>query len=160
MKVVIADRQKLVLICGYMYEKIEVQFDPNQVQGFAILNDNNDFVAAVIVSNLRYSGDKVIDCEISCATETSVAWKPNVCRAIFGYIFGQLGCVRCTSIVKKNNKRSRDFLEALNFQLEGNLRKAYDGTKDALIYGLLAEECKFYGDLDGEEVRPASPATA
>jgi hypothetical protein len=149
MKAVVADRQRLILICEYMYDKIGVRFNPSEVQGFAVISDVGDFVAAVIVSNLRFTDSKAIDCEISCAAETSIAWKPEVCRAIFGYIFGQLQCVRCTSIVRKNNTKSRAFLEALNFQLEGKLRKAYDGEKDALVYGLLAEECQFYGDLNG-----------
>ena len=160
MKVIIADSQRIILVCKYMQEKIGIEFDPTQVQGFAVVADDGTFVGAVLVSNLRYSGDKAIDCEISCAAETSMAWRPNVCKAIFGYIFGQLGCVRCTSIVQKNNKRSREFLEALNFQLEGNLRKAYDGFKDALVYGLLAEECKFYGDLNEQEKRPESAPAA
>ncbi len=160
MRAVVADRQRLVLICGYMYEKIGVQFDPNEVQGFAVLSDSGDFVAAVLISNLRYSDGKAIDCEMSCATESSVAWKPEVLKVVFGYVFGQLNCVRCTSIVRKNNTRSRAFLEALNFQLEGKLRRAYDGQKDALVYGLLAEECKFYGDLNGQEIRAESAASA
>ena len=152
MKAVIAQGQQLALLCSYMKDKIEIEFNPAQVQGFAVLSDSDVFVAGVIISNLRYSNKEPIDCEISCATETSIAWKPGVCRAIFGYVFGQLGCARCTSIVMKKNTRSREFLEALNFQLEGNLRKAYDGKKDALIYGLLAEECQFYGDLNGQEI--------
>lgn len=153
MRAVVADRQRLILLCEYMHEKIGVRFEPTEVQGFAILSDSNTFVAAVLVSNIRYSDGKAIDCEISCAAETSIAWKPEVCRAVFGYVFGQLKCVRCTSIVMKNNKKSRAFLEALNFQLEGRLRKAYDGAKDALIYGLLAEECSFFEGLDyGQEI--------
>lgn len=157
---VVADRQRLVLLCEYMYEKIGIRFDPTEVQGFAVLSDSGKFVASVIVSNLRYSDNKPIDCEISCASETGAAWRPEVCRAIFGYIFGQLGCTRCTSIVRKNNGPSRKFLESLNFQLEGNLRKAYDGQKDALVYGLLAEECSYYEGLNGQEIGTESTAAA
>lgn len=161
MKAVVADKEKLKLLCFYMYEKTQVQFDPNMVQGFAVISDTGDFAAAVIVSNVRYSGDVAVDCEISCAAETSIAWKPTVLRAVFQYVFGQLGCVRCTSIVLKKNTRSREFLEALNFQLEGRLRKAYDGTKDALIYGLLAEECAYFKDLAyGEEIGASSADAA
>lgn len=160
MKAIIADRQRLVLLCQYMYDRIGVGFDPDKVQGFAVLADDNTFVAGVLISNVRYTGSTPIDCEISCATETSAAWRPEVLQAIFGYVFGQIKCVRCTSIVKKNNVRSRKFLEALNFQLEGNLRKAYDGEKDALIYGLLAEECQYIGDLNGKEIGTESAAAA
>lgn len=135
---------KLAMLCKYMYEKTGVVIDPAMSQGFAVLDDNNDFIAAVVVSNLRHYNGKAIDCEISCATENSMAWRPEVCRTIFGYVFGQLGVVRCTSITRKNNTKARSFLEALNFELEGNVRRGYDGEKDALIYGLLAEDCQFF----------------
>ncbi len=138
-----------VLLCKYMYEKFEVAFDPNTVQGFAVLNGEGKFVAGVLVSNVRYYNGIPLDCEISCASDTPVAWSPEVCRAVFTYVFGQLGCIRCTSITRKNNEKSRKFLEALNFVLEGNIRRGYDGKNDALIYGLLAENCQFFGGLNG-----------
>lgn len=161
MKAIVADREKLRLLCMYMHEKTGIEFDPSTVQGFAVVSDTGEFSAAVLVSNIRYSGDKPIDCEISCAAETSIAWKPNVCAAVFNYVFGQLGCVRCTSVVMKKNLKSRQFLEALNFQLEGRLRKAYDGQKDALLYGLLAEDCSYFKGLDdGQEIGTESAAAA
>lgn len=135
-------------VCDYMYAKIGVTFDPAQCQGFAVLSDTCEFIGAVLVSNVTYSGTRATNCEISCASESSIAWRPHVLTAVFQYVFGQLGCVRCTSITKKNNTKARAFLEALNFQLEGNIRKGYDGEKDALVYGLLAEECQFFGGLN------------
>lgn len=142
---------KLGLICSYMHEKTGTSFNPNLCQGFAVLDDNQKFVGAVVISNVRYDAltNKALDCEISCATDHKVTWKPDVCRAVFQYIFGQLGCIRCTSITRKNNTKARAFLDHLNFQLEGNVRKGYDGVTDALIYGLLAEECQFFGGLNG-----------
>lgn len=141
---------KLPMLCQYMASKTGAKIDPANCQGFAVLSDEGKFVAAVIVSNLRYFNGVPFDCEISCATESSIAWRPHVCKAVFEYIFGQLGCTRVTAITRKNNTRSREFLEALNFQLEGNVRKGYDGQKDALIYGLLAEDCQFFGGIDGQ----------
>lgn len=139
----------LPMVCQYMFEKIGSTFVPSLCQGFAILSDTGAFVGAVIVSNTRSDGFKAFDCEMSCASETSVAWQPHVLRAVFQYVFGQLGLTRVTAITRKNNTKGRAFLEALNFTLEGNVRKGYDGQKDALIYGLLAEECQFYGGLSG-----------
>lgn len=138
---------KLPMLCEYMHSKIGVIFDPRVCQGFAVISDKGEFVGGVIVSNLMTYNGTPINCEISCASETSVAWKPHVCVAVFQYIFKQLKCPRCTSLTRKNNVRARKFLEALNFQLEGRLRKGYDGEKDALIYGLLAEDCQFLGGL-------------
>jgi len=134
---------RLALLCEYMREKIGTSPDPLSCQGFAILNDSGSFVGGVLVSNITFYEGRAVNCEITCAAETGMAWRPHVCLAIFQYIFKQLGCVRCTSITRKNNTKARAFLEALNFRLEGRVRKGYDGDRDALIYGLLAEDCQF-----------------
>lgn len=136
---------KTKLVCDYMTEKTGAVFDVGLCTAFAILNDSGAFVAGVVLSNFRKH-----DIEISCASETSMAWRPHVMTAVFEYVFTQLGCSRCTSIVTKGNGKCRTFLNDLGFNLEGNLRMGYDGTKDALIYGLLAAECRYLlGKDDG-----------
>lgn len=132
---------RTAMVCQYIGEKVGRKFDPGMCSAFAILNDKNDFVAGVVISDYRGH-----DCQISCAAETSAAWRPHIMRAVFGYIFGQLGCVRVTAATRKQNKAARGFLKALGFELEGNVRLGYDGTKDALIYGLLASECRYFKD--------------
>lgn len=141
----------LGLLCSYMHSKTGTPFDPNMCQGFAIINDKYEFVGAAIISNIRYdfATKQAVDCEISCASDNRFTWRPHVCEVIFKYVFHQLKCVRCTSITRKNNAKARAFLKHLNFELEGNIRKGYDGEHDALIYGLLAEDCRFLGGLNG-----------
>lgn len=137
------------MVGKYLTEKTGMMVVPGEYQAFMVVNDNRDFVAGVVISNFRKT-----DVEISCASETPLAWRPQVCRAIFKYVFDELGCVRCTSITVKGNKKARGFLESLGFQLEGNIRLGYDGRRDALIYGLLRSECRFLEDsgaIDGEE---------
>lgn len=135
------------MVAAYITEKTGAQFTPGMYQAMMVLNDKDDFVAGVVFTNFRN-----IDVEISCAGETPAAWRPGVRKAIFSYVFVQLGCVRCTSITLKGNRRARAFLEGLGFQLEGNVRLGYDGRRDALIYGLLRSECRDLGDaLDGQE---------
>ena len=140
------------IVGKYVMEKTGMSVQPGMYQAMMVINDNDDFVAGIVISNFRGT-----DCEISCATETSAAWRPAVMKAVFSYIFKQLKCVRCTSITTKQNKAARAFLEGLGFVLEGNLRLGYDGFKDALIYGLLAVECRYLSEnneesLDGQEV--------
>lgn len=138
------------MVGKYVMEKTDATFTPGMYQAFMVVNDNQDFVAGVVISNFRKW-----DCDISCVSETPAAWRPHVCRAIFKYVFDQLGCVRCTSITSKANRKARSFLESLGFQLEGNARLGYDGRRDAMIYGLLRSECRFLTDdngmTDGEE---------
>lgn len=137
------------MVGEYLNEKVGIKLRPGSYSAMMVVNDDNDFVAGVVFSNFRDT-----DIEISTASETPLAWRPHVCRAVFKYIFDQLGCVRCTSITTKSNKKARSFLEALGFQLEGNARLGYDGKRDALIYGLLRSECRFIADegvLGGQE---------
>lgn len=143
------------MVGAYLTEKTGAKFAPGMFQALMIVNDKQDFVGGVVVSNFRSR-----NCEISCAAETSAAWRPTVMRAVFTYIFNQLDCVRCTAITTKRNKRARDFLERLGFVLEGNLRLGYDGKTDALIYGLLASECRYIADERGIEDGEGQPSTA
>jgi hypothetical protein len=148
------------MVGKYIMEETGMELVPGMYSAMMIVNDQKDFVAGVVFSNFRKT-----DVEVSCAGETAVAWRPSVCTAVFKYIFEQLGCVRCTSITVKGNKRARAFLEGLGFQLEGNVRLGYDGRRDALIYGLLRSECRFLADEseiepDGKEERPERPDPA
>lgn len=144
------------MVGEYIAEKTGMELTPGMYQAFMVVNENQDFVAGVVVTNFRKT-----DCEISCASESPAAWRPTVCRAIFKYVFEQLGCVRCTSITVKGNRKARGFLEGLGFQLEGNVRLGYDGRRDALIYGLLRSECRFLDEaIDGQEVGTSSASSA
>lgn len=148
--ILIPAEQNSARVAAYVSEKTGANFTPGMYQSFAILNDEREFCGGVVVSNFREH-----DCELSCAAETPVAWKDSILRAVFDYVFNQLGCVRCTAITKKGNKRARAFLEGMGFQLEGNVRLGYDGVKDALIYGLLASECKYLAPVEQDDEPPA-----
>jgi RimJ/RimL family protein N-acetyltransferase len=148
------------LVSRYLIEKID--FRPTgPFVAFAIYTNDGKFVAGLIVSNFRGS-----DCEISMAAETATWAKKGIMRYIFSYIFNKMNCIRCTCIVQKvdSSKRTRRFLEGMGFVLEGNLRLAYDGETDALVYGLLRRDCRFLrenqGGLVGEENRTRAAAAA
>jgi hypothetical protein len=147
------------MVGEYVAEKTGMDLKPDMYQAMMVIDDDKNFIAGVVISNFRGT-----DVEISCASESPAAWRPHVCKAVFTYIFEQLGCVRCTSITVRTNKKARSFLESLGFQLEGNLRQAYDGKRDALVYGLLKSECRYLGDLKelehGQEKRPDATDTA
>lgn len=142
----------------YVCSKVHgLRLDIGMYQAFAFVDQvTGDFVGGCVISNYRRT-----DCEISCAAENSMAFRRHVMQAVFQYIFHTLGCVRCTSITTKGNKRARAFLEALGFELEGNLRRGYDGERDALLYGLLREDCRYLGaEGHGEEIRTSSANAA
>ena len=127
------------LVARYVAEKAPgSEFIPGMYQAMAILDDQGQFCAGVVFHDYRGH-----DVQISCATDTSAAWRPHIMRAVFDYAFNTLGCVRATSVTTKRNKACRGFLEGLGFQLEGRIRLGHDGTRDALVYGLLASECVY-----------------
>jgi hypothetical protein len=76
----------------------------------------------------------------------------------FRHIFIKLGCVRCTGIVAESNLRAQRFDEGLGFIHEGTLRRFLPNGEDAMIYGMLREECRWLnvGVLDGTKRNPAS----
>jgi L-amino acid N-acyltransferase YncA len=63
-------------------------------------------------------------------------------RDLFDYPFNQLGCRRVTGIVHRKNKHARDINERLGFKLEGVVRHGFNNG-DAMIYGLLRNECRW-----------------
>lgn len=153
----IAAAELTPMVGEYICSKVNgLKLDIGMYQAFAFIADDGTFVGGCVISNFRGT-----DCEISCAAENSMAFRRHVMQAVFHYIFVQLKCVRCTSITTRGNRRARKFLEALGFQLEGNLRLAYDGQRDALVYGLLARDCRYLGaEGHGEEIRASSANAA
>lgn len=97
----------------------------------------NDEPVAVMAFH-GWTGD---DIELSLVAMPGSGTK-GLLSIIFGYIFGQLGCARCTAKIREDNIDSRELVERLGFVQEGILRKAKDG-KDVLIFGLLKEELHY-----------------
>src|SRR3990167_1276757 len=65
----------------------------------------------------------------------------GVFRALAFYAFDQLMCERVSATVRVENVRMLNIAERLGFKREGLIRKKY-GDADAVILGLLKEECK------------------
>jgi RimJ/RimL family protein N-acetyltransferase len=50
---------------------------------------------------------------------------------------------RVTAVTGRKNKKARKALEVMGFVLEGNMERGLDGFENALIYGLLRENCRW-----------------
>jgi hypothetical protein len=86
-----------------------------------------------------------------CDIELSVAADPGsgsrlFLSVVFSYVFGQLGCVRCTVKTRASNADGIHLAERLGFEREGYLRNGF-GNEDAVLLGLLK------GDLNGKYQR-------
>ena len=96
------------------------------------------------------------DCKFTAAIADERAITPKLLHVIFGTLF-PARC-RITAEVDPDNQDSIDRLERLGFVYEGFKRKGLDGVHDAMIYGMLAEDCKFLpGVRAAPELEPEAP---
>lgn len=63
-------------------------------------------------------------------------------KAVFNYVFNQLGCTRCTARVDADNATALNIDKKLGFVEEGRMRQANQG-KDVIILGMLKNECRW-----------------
>jgi len=125
----------------YVGDAIGAQFQPGTYSAMMVVDEKLDIVAGLLFNNFRMR-----NVEMTVVSETPVAWRPHVMAALAHYIFVQLDCIRVTCFTSKRNSKARKFLEHAGFELEGRIRRGYDGEIDALVYGLLAQDCRFLAD--------------
>ncbi len=88
----------------------------------------------------QFTGNMI---EISLAS-ISPAWcSRKTLKAIFSYPFEQMGVTRMNAFCDKKNKKIRKIMERIGFKQEGCLRKALPNSHDAIVYGMLRDECKW-----------------
>lgn len=124
-----------------------------RVRDIKSLDDMRPFVAIGVVKNNKlqmgviYNNYTQDDIMLSIASDDP-SWARNrdVIRAIFAYPFNDIKVNRVSLICAKPNKRARKLAKGLGFKEEGCVRKMMNRETDGVIYGMLAEECRW---LDG-----------
>ena len=112
----------------------EAGFGPAQSLGIC---KESEIIAGVIYH--RFLGH---DIEMSIYT-TSPKWcSKRILKLIFEYPFIQLGVKRITATIPVSYHKAHRLVTNLGFQKEGRMRYGFD-QEDAVIYGLLKEECHF-----------------
>lgn len=96
-----------------------------------------------LIAGAVYHRWRKFDCELTFAAADPKWCRKGVLAALFHYPFVQRHLNRMTLIIGSNNKRAIKLNLGLGFRLEGVARKAYDGFNDAIILGMLREECKW-----------------
>jgi hypothetical protein len=99
----------------------------------------------------RYDGQLggVLACEFTSPFEahfTVAIDDPEVInRPLLHNIFSALfsRAVRITAHVEPHDSHAEALVQRLGFVYEGFLRRGYDGDRDALIYGMLKQDCKY-----------------
>ena len=76
-------------------------------------------------------------------TVVGTGWSRKVLRQIADYVFNQLQCNRASFTTRASNAAVRGFIERLGARQEG-IRRAYYADDDAVIFGLLRDEFRFW----------------
>lgn len=100
-----------------------------------------------LIAGALYHRWRGFDCELTFAASSPKWCRKGVLRALFHYPFEQCGVSRMTLIIGENNPRALKLNQGLGFKIEGKARKAYDGTNDAFVLGMLKEECKWIKEV-------------
>lgn len=98
-------------------------------------------IAAIIVFEFKTDFD---------AHVTTAVWDPralsrklltSVLRTVFGYV------KRITALIDPENTRALQQVWRFGFKHEGYMRRGIDGKRDAVMFGLLPEDCPYlYGE--------------
>lgn len=67
----------------------------------------------------------------------------RVLHCVFGLVFDEMKCRRCSAFVSRDNHSSRNLVEKLGFVREGLLRQYADDGQDRFVYGMLEKECRW-----------------
>ncbi len=132
----------MILVPGYdlavsrwVGEQLGIKdFGPCRTVG--VIDDAGDLVAGIVFNNHRYPG-----IEATIASVTPRWCNHRILRGIFSLPFEQWGCTRVTAVVESVNQPARAFVQKIGFRQEGVMRRAFPSGEDAVIYGLLREEC-------------------
>lgn len=106
------------------------------------------------------------DCRVIIVADDPSWCLPGVLAELFRYPFEVAGCTRLTAIIRDGNTRSLRLCKGLGFRQEGVLRRGHNGRTNAIILGMLKEECKWLnrghnrGKSNGQEVWASSAETA
>jgi len=107
-------------------------------KALSTVNFNNEFTCVVLLTNFtKRNIDLNIAGEKGWATPKLTM---DLFNGVFDTIFNKLEAVRATALIAEDNVNSLRFVNHLGFTNEGRMRKAYDGDKDMLVFGLLKEE--------------------
>lgn len=128
-------------------------FGPNT----AVFIEGASGVAAGVVFHDFQPRNKSV--QISAAAVRNRWLSYGVLCAVFQYVFGVLKCMRAEARTSAGNKKARALAEHLGFRKEGVLRLAWLGEEDALIFGMLRGECRWY-PVSEEEAKDGRRAEA
>lgn len=113
--------------------------DMERAQAIGVADPKTGEIIAVAVFH-NFRGH---DVEIGFAADSPRWAQRGVVRAIFDYVFNQLGCDRLTTITAETNVRARRLDEGLGFVFEGRHPNGMAPGVAAISYGMQRGDCKW-----------------
>jgi RimJ/RimL family protein N-acetyltransferase len=130
------DRETVV---AWANKRLTPACDPKTSTAIGVIDPKTDkIIAAAVFHNFKGH-----DVEIGFAADSPRWAQRGVIRAIFHYVFIQLGCSRLTTITAETNHRARKLNEGLGFKLEGVHPSGMSPGVTAVSYGMEKENCKW-----------------
>jgi hypothetical protein len=126
----------------FMLDELDLDLSKQHLDGpswFTVtVRNEHDAVVAALACEFW----STFDCKFTAAIADERAITPKLLHVIFGTLFSKV--VRITAEADPDNEATIDRLQRLGFVYEGFKRKGLDGFKDAVLYGMLVEDCKFF----------------
>jgi hypothetical protein len=110
--------------------------------------DENDQIAGVLACEPK----TWFDWHFSCVVVDPRCISRRLLRTVFKTLFTQ--AVRVTALIDPANERAVSNARRMGFLYEGFLRKGVEGRRDALMFGMLAEDCPWLPGYQGPTIIP------
>jgi len=127
------------------------QFGPSVAIG---VERDNQIICAAIYHDLREG-----QIEASIAASSRRWANRSVLHALFAYPFNQVGAHRLLVTCNEANEKAMKMNSQLGFTQEGKLRQMY-APHDAVIWGMLKDECKWIKEKSNGKIKPEFAANA
>lgn len=99
--------------------------------------DDSDTIVAVLACEPK----TWFDWHFSCAIDDPACMSRRLLKTIFRTLFTR--AVRVTALVSPDNERALDQVRRMGFVYEGFIRLGVEGTRDAMMFGMLRSDCRF-----------------
>lgn len=123
----------------YLSELTEVEFGFTDMSDWFTITayDERDDIMGVLACEPKTP----FDWHFSCAITDQRCLSRRLLRTIFKALFSR--AVRVTALVDPDNERAVNQVRRMGFVYEGFLRMGLEGKRDALIFGMLADDCLY-----------------
>lgn len=122
-------------VAQWVAQRLGVTFKDAEAIGISV---NGKLAGGVVYHDFRKNYRSI---QMSAAADGPWLTKGGL-GILFHYPFVQLGCQSVYACVAKDNQHARDFVVKVGFKPAGLLRKGF-GSVDAVLYDMLAEECRW-----------------